>query len=143
MHLSGDLASQVLLGAHQQTRDLRCHRRVGIRSAVGAGGRIDAFERAQIVGDGVAVPRERATLAFQHLDLRLHQRCPFGQRDERVGLLEPVVDVGVLREARELVGRGGSTRLVTPRLGRRLRDQEVDLAELLVQQEQVVGEAGR
>jgi hypothetical protein len=49
----------------------------------------------------------------------------------------------VLREARELVGRGGSTRLVTPRLGRRLRDQEVDLAELLVQQEQVVGEAGR
>ena len=90
MHRPGDLAAQVLLGTHQESGHRRRHRLVA--GAVGpTHGLIACGAPAlEVVGDGVAVARERPPLAVEDLDLGLHQGSAPGERDERSRLLQAV-----------------------------------------------------
>ena len=85
---------------------------------------------------------QRPTLAVEHVDLGLHQRRALGEADELRVQLEQLGLVAVARHGGELVGRGRPPTLVPRRLGPRLRDEQVDLAQLVVEPRDVVVEAG-
>jgi hypothetical protein len=140
VHRPGDLTPQVFLGTHQESGHGRGHGlvagAVGPTDCLIAGGAQDV----KIVGDGVAIARECPPFAVEHLDLGLHQGSALGERDEPGRLLETILDVVGGRQRGKLFSRRRAARLMTRCLGLRLRDQQVDLAQFLVERQQVVRE---
>ena len=94
----------------------------------------------RVLGHGLAVAPERAPLAFEDVDLGLHERGTLRQRDELGTLFEElrgVLGMGDL-ERGELVGRRGPARHVARRLGLGLFDEQIHLREFGIQVADVV-----
>jgi hypothetical protein len=150
VHRSRDLAAQVLLRTQHETRDRSRHRRVGIGREVGVRRRcisgrelhrrIQATHRPQVLHEPVPVAGQRASLPVEHVDLRLHQRRSLGQRDEAGGLIEALLRVAFGRERRELLGCRCPAPLVAGRLAPGLGEELVDLGQLAIEPDEIVGE---
>ena len=103
----------------------------------------DTGQPVDVAGDGVAIAGEGPALALEDLDLGLHQRRSLGQRHQRRRLLEALVASRPSGRPASLSAAAVRRRLVTRGLGLGLGRRQVDLAELVVERDEVVGEPGR
>ena len=94
----------------------------------------------EVLHEGVPVAGQCAPLSLEHVDLGLHQRRALGQRHETRGLIQSLLRVTLRGERRELVGGRDAPSLVARGFGLGLGDELVDLAQLPVELDQVVGE---
>ena len=76
---------------------------------------------------------DRLPLALEDLDLAVHEGRPAGEGRDLVGEVHGFLDGRAVGELRELVGRGGASRLVPGRLGAGLGHEELDLGDLALQ----------
>ena len=154
VHRPGDLAAEVLLGIEDQPRDGGRHRGVVVRPPAprhrraGRIRRISAGSRPpigrEVLGDRVAVAGQGAALALEDVDLGLHQGGALGQRDQARRLVEALLGVAVRAGSGvELVGGRGAGRSWRVASALAWVDEQVDLAQLAVELDEVVHESAR